>query len=66
MKLTYDCEPNLLRFFIRDANYNQEEVASILNVTPAAVSKAISKDPSMTNLRKRIVDLVRTKKGQAA
>jgi len=65
MKLTYDCSPNLLRFFVKEAKYNQEKIASILNVTPAAVSKAIDSEPGLDTLRKRIVDLIKTKK-QAA
>lgn len=61
MKLTYDCSPNLLRFFIKEANLNQEKIALQLDVTPAAISKAIDDEPNMGNLRKKIIDLVKTK-----
>lgn len=66
MKLTYECSPNLLRFYVKEAKFNQEQIASILNVTPAAVSKAIDNDPSLETLRRRIVDLIKNKKTQAA
>ena len=66
MKLTYDCTANLLRFFIKEARYNQVDLANHFNVTPAAISMAIDQDPSVESLRRKIVDLIKTKKGQAA
>jgi hypothetical protein len=62
MKLTYECPPNLLRFFIKEARFNQIGLAKHFSVTPAAISMAIDKDPSVDNLRRKIIDLIKTRK----
>jgi hypothetical protein len=62
MKLTYDCSPNLLRFFIKEAELLQEDLASNLNVTPAAISKAIDQEAGLESLRRKIIDLIKTRK----
>lgn len=67
MKLTYECSPNLLKFFIREyARCNQETLAEHFDVTPAAISKAINSDPSLESLRRKIIDFVKSKQLKAA
>lgn len=61
MKLTYECSPNLLRFFVKEAELKQEELARKLNVTPAAISKAIDQEAGLESLRRKIIDIIKSK-----
>lgn len=62
MNLVIDCTPNLLNFQIKEVGLTRPELADQFDVSQVAISRAINNDTSLKTLRKKIIDLVNSKK----
>jgi hypothetical protein len=61
-ELSYESSPAVLRYHVKSSDLLQIDLASNLNVTPAAISKAIDQEAGLESLRRKIIDLIKTRK----
>lgn len=68
MILTEKSSPEVVQFYLKKIKLTQRDVAKKLDVTPGAVSRAITEveNPSLIELRSRIISLIKHKQLQAA